>query len=114
MKNFKDFKKESYSRLDENWLVRMGLGGLGWQGGSRLYDAGTKKSNKGLNNPKSWDGKDRKGNTVVKTGVELGTSTAAANADRIVRGTWNLGKKAVGGTLRLIGGGIVNSLRNKV
>ena len=109
MKNFKDFKKESYSKLDENLLVRMGLGGLGWQGGSRLYDAGKEKSNKGLNK-----GEDRKGNTVVKTGVELGTSTAAANADKIVRGTWNLGKRAVGGTLRLIGGGIVNSLKNKV
>ena len=44
MKTFKEFQTESYSKLDENWLVRMGLGGLGWQGGSRLYDAGTKKS----------------------------------------------------------------------
>ena len=109
MKTFKDFKKESYSKLDENWLARMALGGLGWEGGSRLYDAGKKQSNKGLNK-----GEDRKGNTVVKTGVELGTSTAASQADRIVRGAWNLGKKTVGGTLRLIGGGIANSLRNKV
>ena len=109
MKTFKEFQKESYSKLDENWLVRMGLGGLGWQGGSRLYDAGKEKSKEQL-------GKNKKhsGNPVVKTGVELGTSTAAANADRIVRGAWNLGKKTVGGTLRLIGGGIVNSLRNKV
>ena len=114
MKTFKEFQKESYSKLDENWLARMVAGGLGWQGGSRLYDAGTKKSNKGLNNTKSWDGNDRKGNTVVKTGVELGTSTAAANADRIVRGAWNLGKKTVGTGLRIIGGQIVNSLRNKV
>ena len=109
MKNFKDFKKESYSKLDENWMLRLGAGALGYEGGSRLYDAGKEKTNKGLNK-----GQDRKGNTVVKTGVELGTSTAAANADRIVRGAWNLGKKTVGGTLRLIGGGIVNSLRNKV
>ena len=109
MKTFKEFQKESYSKLDENWLARMVAGGLGWQGGSRLYDAGKEKSKEQL-------GKNKKhsGNPVVKTGVELGTSTAAANADRIVRGTWNLGKKAVGGTLRLIGGGIVNSLRNKV
>ena len=109
MKTFKEFQTESHSRLDENWLVRMGLAGLGWEGGSRMYDAGVKQSNKGLNK-----GKNRSGNPVVKTGVELGTSTAAANADRIVRGAWNLGKKTVGGTLRLIGGGIVNSLRNKV
>ena len=114
MKTFKEFQKESYSKLDENWLVRMGLGGLGWQGGSRLYDAGTKKSNKGLNNPKSWDGNDRKGRPVVKTAIELGTSTALANADKIVRGGWNLGKGIAGGTLRLIGAGIANSLRNKV
>ena len=109
MKDFKEFQAESYSRLDENWLVRMGAGSLGWEGGSRLYNAGKEKS-------KGQLGKNKKhpGNPVVKTGVELGTSTAAANADRIVRGAWNLGKKTVGGTLRLIGGGIVNSLRNKV
>jgi len=109
MKNFKDFKKESYSRLDENWLVRMGLGGLGWQGGSRLYDAGLNQSNKGLNK-----GKNRKGRPGVKTAIELGTSTALANADKIVRGGWELGKGIAGGTLRLIGAGIANSLRNKV
>ena len=109
MKTFKEFQTESYSKLDENWLVRMGLGGLGWQGGTRLYDAGKEKSKEQL-------GKNKKhsGNPVVKTGVELGTSTAAANADRIVRGAWNLGKKTVGTGLRIIGGQIVNSLRNKV
>ena len=109
MKSFNEFKTESYSKLDENWLVRMGAGALGWEGGSRMYDAGVKQSNKGLNK-----GKNRSGNPVVKTGVELGTSTAASQADKIVKGAWNLGKKTVGGTLRLIGGGIVNSLRNKV
>ena len=104
MKTFKEFQKESYSKLDENWLVRMGLGGLGWQGGSRLYDAGLNQSNKGLNK-----GKNRKGRPEVKTAIELGTSTALANADKIVRGTWNLGKGAVGGTLRLLGGALLNS-----
>ena len=109
MKTFKEFQKESYSRLDENWLARMALGGLGWQGGSRLYDAGKEKSKEQL-------GKNKKhpGNPGVKTAIELGTSTALANADKIVRGGWNLGKGIAGGTLRLIGAGLANSLRNKV
>ena len=104
MKTFKEFQKESYSKLDENWLLRMGLGGLGWQGGSRLYDAGKEKSKEQL-------GKNKKhpGNPVVKTAVELGSSTALANADRIVRGGWNLGKGIAGGTLRLLGGALLNS-----
>ena len=93
MKTFKEFQAESYSRIDENWLLR-GIGGvIGGNVTNKGYDATVDQSNKGLDLTKH---KKRKGNDRVRTALNTAGSIIGSAPDV----TW----KIIKGGASLLGG----------
>ncbi len=89
MKTFKEFQTESYSRIDENLLLRSIGGSLGWSGTNKAYDATVDQSNKGLDLTKH---KKRKGNDKVRTVLNTAGSIIGSAPDV----TWKV-LKTIGG-----------------
>ena len=92
MKTFKEFRVESYSRIDENkaWLLRSIGGSLGWSGTNKAYDATVDQSNKGLDLTKH---KKRKGNDRVRTVLNTAGSIIGSAPDvtwKVLRGLGTL------------------------
>lgn len=78
MKTFKEFKKESYSRVDEGF-IRSAIGkGLGYMTGTELYDVAKPKN--------------RKGREAVKQGIGIGAAfpKTAMKAAKFI--AWNVPK----------------------
>ena len=96
MKTFKEFQTESYSRIDENWMLRLGGSVLGGNATDKVYDNRVDQSNKGLDLTKH---KKRKGNDKVRTALNIAGSVAGWNADKIVKpaltGAYNVAKFGV-------------------
>ena len=96
MKSFNEFKTESYSKLDENWALRLGGSVLGGNVADKAYDKTVDQSNKGLDLTKH---KKRKGNEWIRTGANIVGNVVGWNADKIVKpvlgGAWNLTKAAL-------------------
>ncbi len=89
MKTFKEFQAESYSRIDENWLLR-GIGGvIGGNVTNKGYDATVDQSNKGLDLTKH---KKRKGNDKVRAVLNTAGSIIGSAPDV----TWKV-LKTIGG-----------------
>ena len=86
MKTFKEFQAESYSRIDENWLLR-GVGGvIGGNVTNKGYDKAIDQSNKGLDLTKH---KKRKGNDRVRTALNTAGSIIGSAPDvtwKIIKG----------------------------
>ena len=93
MKTFKEFQTESYSRLDENWMLRLGGSVLGGNVADKAYDKTVDKSNKGLDLTKH---KPRKGNNKVRTALNTAGSIIGSAPDV----TW----KIIKGGASLLGG----------
>ena len=96
MKTFKEFQAESYSRIDENWLLR-GVGGvIGGNVTNKGYDKAIDQSNKGLDLTKN---KPRKGNNKVRTALNTAGSIIGSAPDvawKVAKGTVNTIGKGVG------------------
>ena len=93
MKTFKEFQAESYSRIDENWILR-GVGGvIGGNVTNKGYDKAIDQSNKVLYLTKH---KKRKGNDRVRTILNTAGSIIGSAPDV----TW----KIIKGGASLLGG----------
>ena len=78
MKTFKEFQTESYSRIDENLLLRTVGGVVGGNVTNKAYDATVDQSNKGLDLTKN---KPRKGNNKVRTALNVAGSIIGSTPD---------------------------------
>ena len=78
MKTFKEFQTESYSKLDENWMLRLGGSVLGGNVTDKVYDKTVDQSNKGLDLTKH---KKRKGNDTVRTVLNTAGSIIGSAPD---------------------------------